>query len=125
MKKAAIGMLVVLALTFGPVPMGESAKVTYTGCINRIEHRLNVARGYASVSVVVGNKRLNFWEGDKMSKIKVGGFRRFLKPSELAAREPLLRQFRAGAAAKVKAKVWYNDSTNAVTEFSIRFNTPC
>ncbi len=82
MRKAAFGMLVVLALTFGPVPMGQSATLSYTGCINRIEHRLDRTHGRASLSVRVGNKSLNFQTG-KMSKIKIGGTLIWLTPSRL------------------------------------------
>ena len=124
MRKAVFGMLVVLALTFGSVPIGESATLNYTGCINRIQHRLDRTNGRASLSVRVGNKSLNFQTG-KMSKIKIGGVLIWLTPSQLAAREPLLRQFRAGAVARVKARFWYDGSTKALKEFWILFNTPC
>ena len=130
MRKAAFGMLVVLALTFGPVPMGESAKAKKSkraniGCISIIQQDLDPTRGRASLRVFVGTLILNFQPGKKISNIRIGGKRGWLTPNELAAREPLLIQFRAGAAARVKARIWYNKSTKAVTAFAILFNTPC
>ena len=123
MKKAAIGMLVVMALSFGPVPMGESARVSHTGCITRFEHRLSGTGDRVVVAMRVGNKLFIFQE--KMGKIKQGGRLKWITSSVLAAWEPVLAQFRAAAVAKVKVRLWYDDSSKWVKDFFIQFNQPC
>ncbi len=80
MKKAVVGMLVVLVLSFGSVPMGESATKSHVGCIANVFFRVNSSHGKVAVAVYVGNKSLIFWEG-KVGKIRIGGNARWLTAS--------------------------------------------
>ena len=98
--------------------------MSHTGCITNVFFRVNSSNGRVGVAVLVGSKSFVFWEG-KVGKIRLSSNVRMLTASELAAREPLLAQLRTAAAAKVKVRIVYDDSSKWVKDIWIRYYQPC
>ena len=119
MKKAAIGMVVVLALTLGLALPGESARVSQTGCITRFRHGLS-STGKVTVGVSVGNKWFTFYPTRMKQTLRF-----WLTPAQLAAWEPMLAELRTAAATKAKVIFYYDDSSKWVRLFYTIFNQPC
>src|SRR4051794_1126805 len=107
MKTLIFGSLLFLAVSFLPLKQAEAATVDETGCVTILSHH-HRSDGAMSALVRVGGKWLYFHEND----IRVSGPVVFLTRAQVAAWETLLAEFRAAAAAKVKARIWYDDGTN-------------
>ena len=92
MKKAAVGMLVVLTLTLVLATRGESAKVL--GCIAQFSNWVR-SNGQLVLTVKVGNKLFNFHR----KVVKMGGSSVWLTRAQMVTWEPLLANLRAVAHA--------------------------
>ncbi len=123
MKKAAIGMLVVLALTLGLASPGESIRERhYTGCLTQVSQVISSPDRIA-VTVYVGNKKFSF----RRDRIKMGVRAGFMNYKQMTRWEPVLAQLRAAGIAKVKVTIRYDTevSDGRVSGIYVRFNQPC
>jgi hypothetical protein len=118
MKKADIGMLVVMTLTLGLATRGESAKVL--GCLTQFSSWVR-SNGELILRVEVGNKWFNFHP----DVIKISGSSVWLTRAQMAAWEPLVANLRAAARAKINVQVRYHDRTKKVSDFQMHFNRRC
>ena len=119
MKKAAIGMLVVLTLTLGSATRGESAKVL--GCITQFSNWVR-SNGQLILRVEVGNK----WFVFHPAVVKMGGGSSvWLTRAQMVAWEPLVANLRAAAHAKVNVQIRYHGRTKVVSDFQMHFNRRC
>ncbi len=127
MKKAAIGMLVVLTLTLGSATRGESAKVLGCNWVRsngQLILRVDWVRsnGQLILRVEVGNK----WFVFHPAVVKMGGGSSvWLTRAQMVAWEPLVANLRAAAHAKVNVQIRYHDRTKVVSDFQMHFNRRC
>ncbi len=120
MKKAAIGMVVVMSLTLGLTSPGESKTETYTECVRNIYLKSMGNNERLSAWVRVGSKPFAIDpKGIRLRNAKIMSFTQFGKL------EPILAQLRAAAIAKVKVRFKYDSSSMWVKEFHVLFNQPC
>ena len=117
MKRAIVGMLVVLALTLGLASPGEGAD--FVRCINRLDHKMS-SDGRISAVVGLGNEYLVFHR----AVIKGRGNHIWLTRARFAEWEQVWTDFRTAALAKIKVRVFY-DTSARVTRFKILPNQPC
>jgi hypothetical protein len=59
------------------------------------------------------------------AKIVYGGGRAPLTPAEAAAYEPTFANLRAAAVARRKVTIYWDDATDVVLSFIVRWDTPC
>jgi hypothetical protein len=119
MRKVFFVLLAVSPLVFGLPTEGEGETKEFTGCINTIN--FNLGPEVTRIIVQVGSNSL--WL--QRDGITVGGGAPYLTYAQAAALEPILGTLRAGAAARVKAFVRWDDSTNLVHVVQVLFDSPC
>ena len=124
MRKVLFALLVVSLFAFGLRTVGEGAYTSIFDCISRIDFYGIETPGKAQVTVTVG-KTLFVMTADGMIFSTSPGTWPYLTYAQVAAFEPILASLRAGAAARVKASVQWNESTNRVFSISVVYGAPC
>jgi len=120
MQSIFIAALFFSAVYFFPLKVAESATVDEIGCVTILSHH-HRSDAAMSALVRVGGKWLYFHENE----IRVSGPVVFLTRAQVAAWETLLAEFRTAAAAKVKARIWYDNATNVLSAHTVDFDKPC
>lgn len=116
MRKILLGVVAAGLLAFGLGRAGEAATKEVRDCINQILFP-SLTGGKAQVVVVVGSTHLWVTPDGRMT---AGVVAPSLTYAELAAFEPILATLRAGAAARVKLHVMWDDSTTTKRVYNVR-----